>query len=63
MQSLCDFANTNHNGIDAEFIHPVIKAMILHFLVGFIHPFGDGNGRTARALFYWFMLKKWLLVV
>ena len=62
MQSLCDFANTNHNGIDAEFIHPVIKAMILHFLVGFIHPFGDGNGRTARALFYWFMLKNgyWL---
>ena len=62
MQYLCDFANTNHNGIDAEFIHPVIKAMILHFLVGFIHPFGDGNGRTARALFYWFMLKNgyWL---
>ncbi|MCB4760565.1 MAG: Fic family protein, partial [Sulfurovum sp.] len=30
---------------------------ILHFMIGYIHPFSDGNGRTARALFYWFMLK------
>jgi Fic family protein len=40
-----------------EFIHPVVKAIIIHFLVGYIHPFSDGNGRTARALFYWFALK------
>ena len=26
-------------------------------MLGFEHPFRDGNGRTARALFYWFMLK------
>ena len=27
-----------------------------------MHPFVDGNGRTARAVFYWYMLKKgyWL---
>ncbi|TCP95323.1 Fic family protein [Cricetibacter osteomyelitidis] len=62
MQSFCDFANTEHNGEQVLFIHPVIKAIILHFLMGYIHPFGDGNGRTARALFYWFMLKNgyWL---
>jgi Fic family protein len=44
------------------FIHPIIKACILHFMIGFIHPFVDGNGRTARALFYWYLLKKgyWL---
>jgi Fic family protein len=53
VQSLCEFANT-----DAEFIHPILKASMLHFLTGFIHPFLDGNGRTARALFYWFMMKK-----
>lgn len=53
VQSLCEFANT-----DAEFIHPILKASMLHFLIGFIHPFLDGNGRTARALFYWFMMKK-----
>lgn len=44
------------------FIHPLIKACIIHFMIGFIHPFVDGNGRTARALFYWYLLKKgyWL---
>ena len=55
---LCTFFNTNtHN-----FIHPLIKACILHFMIGYIHPFTDGNGRTARALFYWYMLKSgyWL---
>ncbi len=31
---LCDFANTNHNGEQAIFIHPVIKAIMLHFLLG-----------------------------
>ncbi len=40
-----------------EFIHPIVKAIIIHFLIGYIHPFNDGNGRTARALFYWFALK------
>lgn len=55
---LCAFFNTNtHN-----FIHPIIKACILHFMIGYIHPFTDGNGRTARAVFYWYMLKSgyWL---
>lgn len=42
---------------DDEFIHPIVRAIILHFLIGYIHPFNDGNGRTARALFYWFALK------
>lgn len=53
MQNLCDFANS-----EKPFIHPIIKASIIHFMFGFIHPFLDGNGRTARALFYWFLLKK-----
>jgi Fic family protein len=47
---------------DKQFIHPIIKGCIIHFLVGFFHPFVDGNGRTARALFYWYLLKNgyWL---
>jgi Fic family protein len=58
LQKLCDFANTDHSGSDGgQFIAPVIKAIILHFMIGYEHPFRDGNGRTARALFYWFMLK------
>jgi Fic family protein len=53
ISDLCEFANSEN-----EFIHPILKASMLHFFIGFIHPFMDGNGRTARALFYWFMMKK-----
>jgi Fic family protein len=53
LQALCDFAN---EGEAAEhFVHPVIRAILLHFWLGYDHPFEDGNGRTARALFYWYM--------
>jgi len=57
---LCKFAN-DLNGKD--FIHPVIRAIILHFMIGYDHPFVDGNGRTARALFYWAMARQhyWLM--
>ena len=60
ISDLCTFANTE----DQEpFIHPIIRASFLHFLVGYIHPFVDGNGRTARAWFYWSLLKDgyWLM--
>ena len=59
MKLFCDFFNNNPK---ESFIHPIVKASILHFLIGFIHPFVDGNGRTARALFYWYLLKNgyWL---
>ena len=58
VQKLCNFANTKHNGEDgSEFIHPIVKAIILHFFIGYEHPFSDGNGRVARALFYWYMIK------
>jgi Fic family protein len=63
IETLCEFAEKDHSNADSnEFIHPVVKAIILHFMIGYIHPFGDGNGRSARALFYWFMLKSgyWL---
>lgn len=52
------------NGSNSEiFMHPIIKAIILHFLIGYEHPFVDGNGRTARALFYWSMANQnyWLM--
>ncbi|MEZ9035375.1 Fic family protein [Vibrio cyclitrophicus] len=63
LQDLCIFANECDDGTSSDhFIHPLVKAIILHFMIGYIHPFGDGNGRTARALFYWFMLRSgyWL---
>ncbi len=61
MQSFCDFANESKK--ESFFIHPVSRGIILHFLLGYIHPFSDGNGRTARTVFYWYLLKKgyWLI--
>lgn len=58
IDDLCIFFNTDTE----EFIHPIIKGCIIHFMIGWIHPFTDGNGRTARAVFYWYMLKRgyWL---
>lgn len=55
---LCSFCNTE----SINFIHPIVKGCIVHFMIGWIHPFTDGNGRTARALFYWYLLKQgyWL---
>lgn len=29
---------------------PLVRALALHFHIGAMHPFQDGNGRTARAL-------------
>ncbi|MBN1508593.1 MAG: Fic family protein [Sedimentisphaerales bacterium] len=54
MAALCDFANSKS---PAEFIHPVLRSIILHFWLAYDHPFVDGNGRVARALFYWSMLR------
>jgi Fic family protein len=54
LQKLCDFANAIETS-EAYFIHPVIRAILLHFVLAYDHPFVDGNGRTARALFYWLM--------
>lgn len=44
--------------LEDRFIHPVVKAISIHFWIGYLHPFTDGNGRLARALFYWYLLKK-----
>jgi Fic family protein len=53
LRRLCDFANEPD---DSEpFVHPVLRAILLHFCLAYDHPFEDGNGRTARILFFWSM--------
>lgn len=54
VKTLCEFFNDSNSNV---FIHPIIRGIIIHFMLAYIHPFVDGNGRTARALFYWYMLK------
>lgn len=49
---MCRFAND----LEAKpFVHPAVRAVLLHLWLAYDHPFVDGNGRTARALFYWSM--------
>jgi len=59
LAAMCDFANAR---TPEFFVHPALRAIMLHFWLAYDHPFVDGNGRTARALFYWSMLRSgyWL---
>jgi Fic family protein len=36
-----------------RYFHPLVKGILIHYFIGYVHPFFDGNGRTARALFYY----------
>ena len=62
IQELCTFVNLDKRqgdlDDDSEYIHPLIVGITLHFLIGYIHPFYDGNGRTARTLFYWYVISR-----
>jgi Fic family protein len=54
LEALLAFANGDN---DKTFLHPLVRAVVLHFWLAYLHPFVDGNGRMARALFYWQMLR------
>lgn len=58
VEQACAFVNDR----SGAFVHPVVRAIALHYWIGYVHPFEDGNGRTARALFYWSLLREgyWL---
>jgi Fic family protein len=59
LDALCAFANGEDEG---PYLPGVLRALVVHFMMGYNHFFADGNGRTARALFYWTMLHEgyWL---
>lgn len=61
MERLVSFAN-EEDIVGEHYVHPVLRSILLHFQLAYDHPFWDGNGRTARALFYWSMLRRgyWL---
>lgn len=60
VEVLCEFFNETES---RPYIHPIIKGVIIHYIIAYFHPFVDGNGRTARAVFYWYMLRQgyWLM--
>lgn len=52
MSDLVDFINAEDD------INDIAKATIIHFYIGYIHPYFDGNGRMARFLHLWFLVQK-----
>lgn len=55
IERLCAFANADEK--EDPSLHPVLRAVLLHYWLAYDHPFFDGNGRTARILFFWAMRK------
>ena len=53
MQDLFGWMSTNRKEV-----HPLIMGAIFHYEFVFIHPFSDGNGRTAR-LWHTMLLNEW----
>lgn len=51
MDSLIDFINREDD------LHPIIKSAIIHFYFVYVHPFFDGNGRTARCIAYMYLIQ------
>nr|WP_225771796.1 Fic family protein [Pseudomonas sp. Marseille-Q5115] len=58
LAAVIEWINFNHTDMNTKhYIHPLVKAIVIHFIIGYEHPFNDGNGRVARALFYWYLFK------
>lgn len=49
LQAMCDFANGRSTG--DGFIHPVVRAIVLHFWLAYDHPFSDGNDLTYFVIY------------
>lgn len=57
LQRLCDFAN-GVGGYASQYVPPLVRALVVHFMMGYDHYFVDGNGRTARVIAQWVMLRE-----
>jgi len=59
LETLCGFANdVDRSDGTVPYMPPLLRALTLHFMMGYDHYFSDGNGRTSRAVFYWSMLRQ-----
>ena len=57
LQELCSWLNKFHIPEDNRITFGIIKAIIAHVYFVWIHPFGDGNGRTARLIEFQILLE------
>ncbi len=58
LTELCRWLNSESFLLDEnrKFAFGILKAIIAHLYVAWIHPFGDGNGRTARLVEFQLLL-------
>jgi len=62
MDRLCEWLNgpefqaPNNSVPGRNTIHAILRAVVAHLYLAWIHPFGDGNGRTARLLEFHILL-------
>ncbi|WP_312664386.1 Fic family protein [Pantoea sp. CTOTU49201] len=57
LNSLLDALCAEVVWLEQQGTHPLLVACVMHFAIGYIHPFNDGNGRTARGLFYHHLIR------
>ena len=58
MEHLCEWLNDGFTGLGTDGQTPlaILKAVLAHLYIAWIHPFGDGNGRTARLLEFYLLM-------
>lgn len=59
LDRLCEWLNSSFNVTQPgnEIIYGLLKSIVAHVYIAWIHPFGDGNGRTARLLEVKFLME------
>ena len=58
LQDLCNWLNSDVNAPQGyELAWQILKALVAHVYFAWIHPYGDGNGRTARLLEFAILLR------
>lgn len=58
MDSFCIWSKSEfHYEQGQNFSTAIIQAIVTHVYIAWIHPFGDGNGRTARLIEFYLLLR------
>lgn len=58
IDKLCEWLKREFHYSDGQNFHTsVLQAIITHVYIEWIHPFGDGNGRTGRLLEFYVLLR------
>lgn len=52
MTQLIDYINEDDS------LDQIVKSIVLHYYLAYIHPYFDGNGRLSRLLQLWYLVQK-----